>query len=194
LTNFALASFGYPERTLDEVRSFVGNGIAMLIEKAIPGGRENPLFSEVLACFKEHYGKNCNNKTRPYDGIIELLEKLKKAYFKIAVVSNKVDSAVKELCGIYFPGMIDAAIGETDKIKRKPAPDEVLFALRLLGSEKEDSVYIGDSEVDIATGINSGIDVISVSWGFRAEDTLLSAGAKIIARSPDEVFEIISKK
>ena len=128
-TNFALAEFGYPKRSLQEVRSFVGNGIGVLIEKALPQGKADPLYGQVLETFKAHYTLNCNNKTHAYEGINELLERLNEAGYKIAVVSNKVDSAVKELCEQYFKDTIKIAIGETEKIKRKPGPDEVYAAI-----------------------------------------------------------------
>lgn len=193
-TNFALSQYGYSKRSLMEVRSFVGNGIGVLIEKALPGGKSNPEYGQVFDVFKKHYALNCNNKTRAYDGIDKLLHDLKENGYKLAVVSNKVDSAVKELCSRYFAGTISIAIGETEKVRRKPAPDEVYEAIYLLGSEKEHTVYIGDSEVDIATAKNAGIDIISVSWGFRNESVLREAGANVIIDTPKDVFEYISKK
>ncbi len=193
-TNFALSQYGYPKRTLAEVRSFVGNGIGVLIEKALPGGRTNLEYGQVLDAFKAHYAVNCNNRTRAYDGVNELLHNLKRSGYKLAVVSNKLESAVKELCKRYFADTISIAIGETEKVRRKPAPDEVYEAMKLLGSQKEGTVYIGDSEVDILTAKNSGIDIISVSWGFREENVLLEAGAKIVINTPMDIFEYVSKK
>ncbi len=193
-TNFALSQYGYPSRTLEEVRSFVGNGIGVLIEKALPNGKLNPEYPKVLATFKKHYTVNCNNKTRAYDGINELLHNLKNSGYKLAVVSNKIDVAVKDLCNRYFKDTIDVAIGETEKIRRKPAPDEVFEAISVLDSEKDKTVYIGDSEVDIETARNADIDVISVSWGFRDKRVLSEAGADVIFSAPQEVFEYILKK
>ena len=193
-TNFALRSFGYPERTLSEIRSFVGNGIGVLIEKALPQGKENIDYEKVLKVFKEHYAINCNNKTHAYDGIYDLLDKLNLSGYKIAVVSNKVDSAVKELCQRYFKDTFAIALGESKNIKKKPAPDSVLSVIRELNSEKSRTVYIGDSEVDIATASNAGIDCISVSWGFRSKETLQEAGASIILSSANDVFSYIQKK
>lgn len=193
-TNFALAEFGYPKRSLQEVRSFVGNGIGVLIEKALPQGKADPLYGQVLETFKAHYTLNCNNKTHAYEGINELLERLNEAGYKIAVVSNKVDSAVKELCEQYFKDTIKIAIGETEKIKRKPGPDEVYAAITALETSKESSVYVGDSEVDILTARNAGIDCISVSWGFRDRTVLSEAGAQVILDTPMDVFDHIQKK
>lgn len=191
-TNFVLSSFGYAQRTVEEVRTFVGNGLVRLLEKAIPQGKDNLNFNEMLELFKVHYDKNCNNKTKPYDGVLELLKTLKENKFKIAVVSNKVDFAVKKLCSRYFGGLIDVAIGETDEIRRKPYPDEIEKALALLDSKKEKSVYVGDSEVDIMTGKNAGMDVISVLWGFRNEDELKENGAHFLASTPAEILSFVS--
>ena len=193
-TNFALRYFGYPQRTLSEIRSFVGNGIGVLIEKALPEGKTNMDYEKVLKVFKDHYAINCNNKTHAYDGIYDFLDKLKLSGYKIAVVSNKVDSAVKELCQRYFKDTFAIALGESENIKKKPAPDSVLSVIRELNSEKSRTVYIGDSEVDIATASNAGIDCISVSWGFRSKETLQEAGASIILSSANDVFSYIQKK
>lgn len=191
-TNFVLSSFGYAQRTIEEVRTFVGNGIGRLLERAIPQGKDNPNFNDMLERFKAYYDKNCNNKTKPYDGVIDLLKTLKENGFKLAVVSNKIDFAVKKLCSRYFDGLIDIAIGETEKIRRKPYPDEIEEALSLLNSKKESSVYVGDSEVDIMTGKNSDIDVISVLWGFRNRDELTENGARFFASSPEEILTLVS--
>lgn len=190
-TNFALSQFGHPERTLSEVRSFVGNGIGVLIEKALPQGKDDPYYEEVLKTFKAHYALNCNNKTRAYDGIDKLLRDLKSNGYNIAVVSNKVDSAVKELCKQYFTDTVEIAIGETENIRRKPAPDEVYAAMKHFNADKGSTVYIGDSEVDILTARNAQIDCISVSWGFRNKSELIEAGAKVISDSPEDVFKLI---
>ena len=173
--NYAMCHFDYPERTLDEVRRFVGNGIVLLIQRAIPGG------------------KHCNDTTKPYEGIMELLHILKEHNIKIAIVSNKADFAVKELNEIYFKGMISVAIGEKESegIRKKPAPDTVREALKELGSVAESSVYVGDSDVDIETARNSGMDEILCDWGFRGEEFLKEHGAKIIIKKPEEILTII---
>lgn len=189
-TNYALSRFGYPTRTIDEVRQFVGNGVAKLIERAIPEGKNNPNFEKCLAIFKENYAQNMYNKTAPYNGIIEMLSNLKSKGIKIAVVSNKFDLAVKELCKKYFEGFIDFAAGENEAqgIKKKPAPDTVISVLNEFNFAPEDAVYVGDSDVDIMTAKNSKMPCISVTWGFRDEKFLLENGAIILINAPSEIY------
>lgn len=189
-TNYALSRFGYPTRTIDEVRQFVGNGVAKLIERAIPEGKNNPNFEKCLAIFKENYAQNMYNKTTPYNGIIEMLSNLKSKGIKIAVVSNKFDLAVKELCKKYFEGFIDFAAGENEAqgIKKKPAPDTVISVLNEFNFASEDAVYVGDSDVDIMTAKNSKMPCISVTWGFRDEKFLLENGATILINAPSEIY------
>lgn len=189
-TNYALSRFGYPTRTIEEVRQFVGNGVAKLIERAIPEGKNNPNFEKCLAIFKENYAQNMYNKTAPYNGIIEMLSNLKSKGIKIAVVSNKFDLAVKELCKKYFEGLIDFAAGENEAqgIKKKPAPDTVISVLNKFNFAPEDAVYVGDSDVDIMTAKNSKMPCISVTWGFRDEKFLLENGATILINAPSEIY------
>lgn len=189
-TNYALSRFGYPTRTIEEVRQFVGNGVAKLIERAIPEGKNNPNFEKCLAIFKENYAQNMYNKTAPYNGIIEMLSNLKSKGIKIAVVSNKFDLAVKELCKKYFEGFIDFAAGENEAqgIKKKPAPDTVISVLNEFNFVPEDAVYVGDSDVDIMTAKNSKMPCISVTWGFRDENFLLENGATILINAPSEIY------
>lgn len=189
-TNYALSRFGYPTRTIEEVRQFVGNGVAKLIERAIPEGKNNPNFEKCLAIFKENYAQNMYNKTAPYNGIIEMLSNLKSKGIKIAVVSNKFDLAVKELCKKYFEGFIDFAAGENEAqgIKKKPAPDTVISVLNEFNFASEDAVYVGDSDVDIMTAKNSKMSCISVTWGFRDEKFLLENGATILINAPSEIY------
>lgn len=189
-TNYALSRFGYPTRTIDEVRQFVGNGVAKLIERAIPEGKNNPNFEKCLAIFKENYAQNMYNKTAPYNGIIEMLSNLKSKGIKIAVVSNKFDLAVKELCKKYFEGFIDFAAGENEAqgIKKKPAPDTVISVLNEFNFAPEDAVYVGDSDVDIMTAKNSKMPCISVTWGFRDKKFLLENGATILINAPSEIY------
>ena len=189
-TNYALSRFGYPTRTIEEVRQFVGNGVAKLIERAIPEGKNNPNFEKCLAIFKENYAQNMYNKTAPYNGIIEMLSNLKSKGIKIAVVSNKFDLAVKELCKKYFEGFIDFAAGENEAqgIKKKPAPDTVISVLNEFNFASEDAVYVGDSDVDIITAKNSKMPCISVTWGFRDEKFLLENGATILINAPSEIY------
>ena len=191
--NYALESNGYPARTKDEVRRFVGNGILLLMQRALPSGQENPDFDKVFSCFKEHYGIHCNDLTKPYDGIMELLELLKEKGVKMAIVSNKADFAVRELSEIYFKGIIPVAIGETasEGIRKKPAPDTVMEALRQLGSTTEHAVYVGDSEVDLATAKNCGMDYILCEWGFREREKLEELGGKVFVKKPSEIADLI---
>lgn len=189
-TNYALSKFGYPTRTIEEVRQFVGNGVAKLVERAIPEGKNNPNFEKCLSIFKENYAQNMYNKTAPYNGIIEMLSNLKSKGIKIAVVSNKFDLAVKELCKKYFEGFIDFAAGENEAqgIKKKPAPDTVISVLNEFNFAPEDAVYVGDSDVDIMTAKNSKMPCISVTWGFRDKKFLLENGATILINAPSEIY------
>lgn len=189
-TNYALSKFGYPTRTIEEVRQFVGNGVAKLIERAIPDGKNNSNFEKCLNIFKENYAQNMYNKTAPYNGIIEMLSNLKSKGIKIAVVSNKFDLAVKELCKKYFEGFIDFAAGENEAqgIRKKPAPDTVISVLNEFNFAPEDAVYVGDSDVDIMTAKNSKMPCISVTWGFRDEKFLLKSGATILINAPSEIY------
>lgn len=189
--NAALTEFGLPQRTRDEIRSSVGNGIMRLVELSVPGGKEHSQFEEIFSFFKEHYGKNCRNKTKAYDGLEKLLPELKAGGLRMAIVSNKIDSAVKELAGIYFGETIDVAIGETIGNRKKPYPDMVIEAMRILNAESGDTVYIGDSEVDLKTAKNSGLDCISVSWGFRSKQELQALGAKTIVDKPEELADFL---
>ncbi|WP_238883820.1 HAD family hydrolase [Clostridium sp. YIM B02551] len=190
--NYSLARHGFPCREKDEVRRFVGNGVARLIELAIPEGRSNRKYDICLADFKEHYSKNKQNKTNAYNGIMELLEKLSKENYKLAIVSNKFDKAVKELNQIYFGEYIKVAIGQSEHIAKKPAPDTVYMALEELGSNTDNSIYVGDSEVDVKTAKNSGIKCVGVTWGFRGREVLEDKGADYIIDKPSELLEIIA--
>lgn len=191
--NYAMQQFGLPTHTLDAVRGFVGNGVATLIRRAIPQGAENPSYEAILAAFKEHYAKHCEDKTRPYEGIMEALALLQKQGYHLAIVSNKFDGAVKQLCKKYFGEYISVAIGESDQVKRKPAPDTVYQALRELGSEGSRAIYVGDSEVDLQTAQNAQLRCVSVTWGFRTKEQLLNAGADLIIRTPQELPELLAR-
>ena len=190
--NFVLSKHGFPEITLDDTRRFVGNGIAKLIESAIPEGLGNPLFDKCLEEFGSHYSQNMEILTKPYPGIMDLLAKLTKRHYKIAIVSNKFDGAVKTLCEKYFSDYIKVAIGESKDVLRKPAPDTVFEALKELNTGIVNAVYVGDSEVDILTARNAGLPCISVSWGFRDRDLLESNGAGYIIDTPGELLDFLS--
>ena len=190
-TNFALEKCGYPTRSYDEVRRFVGNGIRKLIERAVPEGLTVEQIDRVHEVFTEHYKVHCADTTKAYDGIKPLLEKLRASGVKTAVVSNKADYGVQELCKEYFDGLFDYAVGEREGIRRKPAPDAVNEALRVLGLDKSEAVYIGDSDVDFETAKNAELPCISVLWGFRDEEFLREKGATLFVRDPAEIYDII---
>ena len=187
-TNYALRWAGMPERTIEEVRMFVGNGVKLLMERAIPEGVNNPKFEETYAKFREHYMEHNLDTTRPYDGIPELLHELKRRGKHLAIVSNKFYAATQDLAKHFFPDTIEVAIGERDNIRKKPAPDTVLEALRQLNVSKEDAVYIGDSDVDIMTAKNCGLPCISVLWGFRDKDFLIEHGGSLFVDKPIEIL------
>ena len=189
--NFALGKMGCPLHTADEVRMMVGNSVIYLIEKALPEGTDKETFDKTLALFESHYQTNMRNKTAPYDGVMSMLEKVTAEGYKTAVVSNKPDVFTKQLVSELFGEYISIAIGRSDDMPRKPAPDTVWHALDLLGSSKENAVYVGDSEVDALTAKNSGMPCIGCLWGFRDRATLESAGAEYIISSPDELTELI---
>ena len=188
--NYALRTHGMPEHTIDDVRRFVGNGVRKLMERAVPDGTVNPLFDEAFATFRQHYMEHSLDTTRPYDGVPEMLATLKAKGCHLAVVSNKMMAATQELCRHFFPETIEVAIGENEAegIRKKPAPDTVIAALRQLGVGEEGAVYVGDSDVDIATARNSNLPCISVLWGFRDRDFLLQHGASTLISAPKELL------
>ena len=195
-TNYALSCLNYPTKTIDEICQFVGNGVAKLIERAIPDGKDNPDFQQCLETFKNHYSKNMYNKTAPYNKIPQMLKTLKQKGYITAVVSNKFDMAVKELCSKYFPDLIDFAAGENEAcgIRKKPAPDTVLKVLEKFNLTNHEAVYVGDSDVDIMTAKNSRMPCISVTWGFRNREFLTKHDAEIIIDSPDEIIDILENR
>lgn len=187
-TNYALRTHHMPERTLDEVRQFVGNGVKKLMERAIPGGTDNPDFDNTYATFRQHYMQHNLDTTKPYPGIMEMLQQLHNEGKNVAVVSNKFYAATRDLCRHFFAHLVPVAIGEREDIKKKPAPDTVLEALRQMGVSSKGAVYIGDSDVDVMTAQNSGIPCISVLWGFRDKEFLLQHGATTFISSPQELM------
>lgn len=189
--NYALNKSGFPLRTKDEIRSFVGNGIKLLIERAVPFGTDTESIDNVFGIFKNYYKFHCADKTKPYNGIMECLKSLRQQNVKIAVVSNKADFAVQELCEQYFEGLFDFSVGEREGIEKKPSPDSVNEVLNILNETRNNAVYIGDSEVDIQTARNAGMDCISVTWGFRGREFLTAEGAETFADTTDEVLRLI---
>ena len=194
--NYALRTHGMPEHSVDDVRRFVGNGVRKLMERAVPDGADNPRFDAAFATFRQHYMAHSLDTTRPYEGIPEALEALKARGCHLAVVSNKMMAATQELCRHFFPDTIEVAIGEDEAagIRRKPAPETVFAALKALGVGKENAAYVGDSDVDIQTARNAGLPCISVLWGFRDRDFLISHGAQTFITHPAELLTIEKKQ
>lgn len=187
-TNAVLRELGHPERSLDDIRSYVGNGARNQIRCALPEGSGDDAIDDALSRYRAHYAAHCRDHTKPYPGVVEALRRLKAAGKKLAVVSNKPDAAVRLLSDEHFGALMDVAIGETPTLRRKPAPDTVDAALAALGAEKTGAVYVGDSEVDVATAQNAGLPLIAVSWGFRSRAALQAAGATTIVDTPEELL------
>ena len=189
--NHALTAEGLARRTREEIRAFVGNGVAKLVHRAVPEGTTAEAEARCLAAFRAHYAHNMNHKTAPYPGIMPLLETLRDRGIKRAVCSNKYDTAVKKLCGEMFGALVPVAIGESETVRKKPAPDSVYLALEQLGSRRENAYYIGDSEVDVETAQNAGLVCVGVTWGFRDRSVLEEKGARHIITSPDALLTLL---
>lgn len=192
--NYALNKNSLPLRTTNEIRSFVGNGIRLLIERAVPQNCSKTVTDRVFTDFKEHYSIHSCDKTKPYNKIPELLYKLRIHGYITAVISNKADFAVKTLVKKYFDGLFDYYIGEREGIPKKPSPESVYEVISHFNLECKDSVYIGDSEVDIETAANAGIDLICVDWGFRSKQQLIESGAVSIVSDAEELSDRILQK
>lgn len=191
--NHALAGFTDVRRSLEEVRTFVGNGVRKLMIRSLPGGEENPCFEEAFAEFCRHYTEHCRDHTRPYSGIPELVQELARYGKKLGIVSNKPDREVKEMNEAYFGGIFGAALGEREGVRRKPAPDSLNEAMKELDSDPAHTLYVGDSEVDILTAANAGVDCLSVTWGFRTQEHLREAGATRFIHEPGELLAVLSE-
>ena len=192
--NFALKKHGLPLRSREEVKCFIGNGIALLMKRSVGLERLATVdFQAIMADFKEYYGAHCQDKTRPYEGVLDLLAELKRQGKAVGVVSNKADFAVKKLCAAYFGELVDVAIGENEAagIAKKPAPDTIFAALDKLGIAVGNAVYVGDSEVDIQTAAAAKIPCISVAWGMKSEQFLRENGAKNIVFSVEDLQKMI---
>lgn len=187
--NYAMALHRFPTRTLDEVRRFVGHGVAWLIHCCVPEGTCQEEEAACLAAFRAHYFAHMEEGARPYEGILPLLEALRRHGRQVGVVSNKFDGAVKALCRTYFGDLIPVALGETPQLPKKPAPDLVFACLKELGADPSQAVYVGDSEVDVATARNSGLPCLSVTWGFREREILEQAGAAALFDTPEALLE-----
>lgn len=189
--NEILTKKGYEERSFEDVKRFVGNGVRNLVRLSVPETCSDDEVTVILEEFREHYKQNMQNKTRPYNGIMELLLDMHRYNYKIAIVSNKYDSAVKSLANTYFGNLITVAIGETNEIKRKPAPDSIYTAVQELGSDLSRTVFVGDSETDVRTAKNAGIPCIGVTWGFRSREVLRAEGADFLIDTPRELLTLI---
>ena len=188
--NFAMHSKGFPERTVKEVRSFIGNGIKVLIKRAVPQGTSEEDYAEALEIFTKYYLEHIADYTKPYDGIIDVINELKKKGCKTAVVSNKAHFAAQAVVKDFFGDIFDVVTGKMDEFPAKPEPDSLVYTIKTLGVEKKDCIYIGDSDVDVLTAHNAGIECIGVTWGNRDENVLLESGAEYIAHTPKEILAI----
>ena len=187
--NHVLVEYGMPVRSLNEVAHFLGNGAAYLVDHAVREDTPEALRAEMLRAYQPWYDSHCDIFTAPYPGIVPLMAALKEAGVRQAVISNKQDSAVKLLAAQHFPGLLETAVGESATVRRKPNPDAVLEALRVMGVEREEAVYVGDTEVDLRTAENAGLACAAVGWGFRTEEELRAAGAGRIFQTADELRE-----
>lgn len=189
-TNYTLRKNGFPERSTDEVRMFVGNGIGKLIERAVPAGTSAAMQKQVFADFNAYYKEHCADTTCAYPGVLQLLKEARELGCQTAIVSNKADYGVQELAKQYFPGLLDTACGEQAGIARKPAPDMLLAVMQKLGADKESTIYIGDSDTDLLTAANTGIPCIGACWGFRGREFLVAHGATLLAEKVEDVLPL----
>ena len=187
--NYILNKYGYPGHTTEQIRQMLGNGARNLMRLALPPETEEAQLEICLADYKAYYEQHCQDHSCPFPGIEELLSALRQRGAQVAILSNKPDGATKRLCAEYFPGI--HAQGQTETVRRKPAPDGVLAILKELNVSREDAVYIGDSEVDLETAHNCEMDSIIVTWGFRDREQLLRSGAKCLVDRPEEILEVI---
>ena len=190
--NYALRKMNWPERTLEEVRRFVGNGVRRLVQRAVPENTSEADYESCFALFRQHYILHCQDNTRLYAGVGEMLQEVHRRGYKTAIVSNKLQAGVDELYDTYFREVIDVAIGQREGVALKPAPDMVELALSQLGASKDETVYVGDSEVDVQTARNAGLRCISCLWGFRDREQLETAGATMFISHPKELLSIIN--
>ncbi len=192
--NFVMRRYRFPEHSLEEIRFAVGNGIRKLMERTVPEGTKAELVDAAFVDFKIHYKANCKNKTRPYAGMRELLEKLKKDGYKLAVISNKNHEAVQEIIPYYFGDVFDLAVGAMENMEKKPAPASTQYVLHSLSVTKEKALYIGDSQVDVETAKNADVKGVFVTWGFRSTEDLKAAGATEFVDSPAQLYQYITEE
>lgn len=191
--NYSLRTNNFPERSLAEVRTFVGNGIRLLIERSVPEGTSKELIGKTFECFKTYYAVHCNDKTKTYPGVMDMLKELKKNGYKIAVLSNKAQYAVTKLCDIYFNNLLDDAVGARENVAKKPSPDALYICAENNNINLNNVIYVGDSDVDVATANNAGVKGIAVTWGFRSRELLIKCGAENLADNTDELLQILLK-
>lgn len=191
--NYSLRTNNFPERSLEEVRTFVGNGIRLLIERSVPEGTNKELIDKTFECFKTYYAVHCNDKTKTYPGVMDMLKELKKNGYKIAVLSNKAQYAVTKLCDIYFNNLLDDAVGARENVAKKPSPDALYICAENNNINLNNIIYVGDSDVDVATANNAGVRGIAVTWGFRSRELLIKCGAENLADNTDELLQILLK-
>ena len=190
-TNYALRVNGFPERTIDEIRRFVGNGARKLIERAVPDGQVEAALERVRQEFDVYYKVHCKDHTGPYPGIMEMLQELVRKGYMLGVVSNKPDFAVQELIPEYFPGVFASISGERQGVAKKPAPDLIWEAMKNLQSDSSEAIYVGDSEVDLEAAANAGIPCISVAWGFKGRKFLEEHQAEVIIEEPLDILKFL---
>lgn len=191
--NYILEKYNFSLRTKDEIRSFLGNGIQKLLERSLPEDERIDDFDQIFQDFNTYYALHCADKTKLYDGIVELLDQLKQMEIKVAVVSNKGNYAVQDLKQKYLKNQIEIAVGETKEVKRKPAPDMLYYALNQLGSEVKESIFVGDSEVDIDTAKNANVTCLSVTWGFRTKQFLKEHDATNFVDRPKDIISFLQQ-
>ena len=192
--NHVLADEGYPQRTLEQVKLAVGEGYRVLLANSLPTGTTAEVIDRCTELFHQRYLSQLIHKTRPYPGILDLLQELKNRGVKTGVVSNKMDGATKEVCNHFFGSLIDAAVGDTPPRQRKPAPDNVFHLLSLLDASEETTLYVGDSNIDVHTASNAGLDFVGVTWGFRTREVLVREGASILIDEPKDLLPLLKSR
>lgn len=189
--NYTLGRLGFPLKTRNDVQNYVGNGIATLVELALPKDKKGKK-EEATKIFKAYYKEHLADKTTPYDGIVELIKTLKQKNYRLAVISNKIQNALDELVNHFFGDNFEFVIGLRADINKKPAPDSVFLALKTMNIDINDALYVGDSDVDLLTARNAKIDCVSCSWGFKTREQLLSYGASLIIDNPAELWKLLN--
>lgn len=189
--NYAMDKYGFKQYSVEEVREAIGNGVRLMMERITPDDISEEVFENCLSDFKLHYSENMYNKTRPYEGVLDMLKQLRADGYKIAVLSNKFDTAVKELCEKYFDGLVDLAVGQKEGVEEKPDPAGVYEIAKELDTPLECCIFVGDSEVDIQTANNAGIDCISVTWGYKDFKFLYENGASKLVYVPEDILELL---